>query len=171
MICCHRNTGTKQTHRVLLARGNCEKQIEKMEYKDRFLKAMLVCMDMTRGTLWRVEESVWMRNVKDYVDSGRKCHVGLSIRKRPLQSVADMIPMLIGTSRRGSHSAFHATGCFDDSDDQATFFRLRPFQIPLSHAYDKQRGVMIKPNPPKRRLDADELVRLDAMLAAKGAAS
>lgn len=142
-----------------------------MEFKERYLQAMLVCMDMSRGTLWRVEEPVWIRNIANYVDKDRTCHVGLSIRKRPVRSVTDMIPMLIGTSRRGPASAFHATGCFGDPSKPTTFFRLRPFQIPLSDAYDKQRGVMIKPNPPKRRLDTDELVRLDAMLSAKGAAS
>lgn len=142
-----------------------------MEFKERFLNLMLLCADMSRGTLWRVEEPVWIRNIANYVDKDRTYHVGLSIRKRPVRSVADMIPMLIGTSRRGPASAFQATGCFGDPDKPTTFFRLRPFQIPLSDAYEEKRGVMIKPNPPKRRLDPDELVRLDAMLAAKGAAS
>ena len=142
-----------------------------MEFKERFLNLMLARADMSRGTLWRVQEPVWIRNVANYVDKDRKGHVGLSIRKRPVRSVVDMIPMLIGTSRRGPSVAFQATGCFGDRSKRTTFFRLRPFLIPLSDSYDEKRGVMIKPNPPKHRLDPDELVRLDAMLAAKGAAS
>ena len=142
-----------------------------MEFKERFLQMILLCADMSRGTLWRVEEPVWIRNIANYVDKDRTCHVGLSIRKRPVRSVADMIPMLIGTSRRGPSAAFQATGCFGDRSKRTTFFRLRPFPIPLSDAYDEERGAMIEPNPPKRRLTREELARLDAMLAAKGAAS
>ena len=143
-----------------------------MEYKERFLKMMLLCADMSRGTLWRVQEPVWIRNVANYVDGGRRCHVGLSIRKRPVRSVADMVPMLIGTSKRGPSAAFYAEGCFGERSKRRTFFRLRPFQIPLADAYDAKRGaVLVEPNPHKRRLTPPELARLDAMLAAKGAAS
>jgi len=142
-----------------------------MEFKERFLNLMLSCADTSRGTLWRVKEPVWIRNIANYVDKDRKGHVGLSIRRRPVRSVVDTIPMLIGTSRRGPSAAFQATGCFGDRSKRTTFFRLRPFQIPLSDAYDEERGAMIEPNPPKRRLTREELARLDAMLAAKGAAS
>lgn len=139
-----------------------------MEYKDRFLNLMLLRVDMSRGTLWRVAESVWIRNIKGYVDGDRKCHVGLSIRNRPVCSVGDMIPMLIGTSKGNPSSDFSVSGCFSEQSKQLTFFRLRPYQIPLSDSYDDKYGPMIEPNPPKRRLTSLELSRLNGFLAKKG---
>lgn len=138
-----------------------------MEYKERFLNLILACADTSRGTLWRVKEPVWIRNVEHFVDRNRKEHVGLSIRNRPCAGLADMIPMLIGTSKRKA-SAFSVTGCFGPRSKQTTFFRLRPYPIPLADAYDEKRGAMIRPNPFKNRLAKTELDQLDSMLLEKG---
>ncbi len=138
-----------------------------MEFKERFLNAMLMCADMSRGTLWRVAEPVWIRNVEHYADKGRKEHVGLSIRNRPCAGVTDTIPMLIGTSKP-RECAFAATGCFGPRSKRTTFFRFRPYQIPISDAYDEERGVMIRKNPYKSRLTAAELATLNRFLSNKG---
>lgn len=138
-----------------------------MEYKERFINALLTLADTSRGTLWRVAEPVWVRNVPHYVDTGRKLHVGLSVRKRNCIGITDMIPMLIGTSRP-MVGAFTATRCFGPKSKRTTFFRLRPYQIPVFEAYDEERGKMIAPNPHKPRLDPDELQRLNELLNRKG---
>ena len=143
-----------------------------LSFKERYLSALIALADTSRGTLWLVKEPVWIRNIKHYVDSGRKGHLGLSIRNRPCQTIVDMLPLLIGTSKRkGSQSeSFAVSNCFDDQSKKTTFFRLRPYQIPFSDAYDNEVGAMIKPNPHKRRLTASELAELNRFLSSKGPA-
>ena len=140
-----------------------------IEFKARFLRAMMMRADMSRGTLWRVAEPVWIHNVKHYVDKGRKFHVGLSIRNRPLLSVADMIPMLIGSSRNGASGTgtFGVSGCFGPESKRTTFFVLRPYQIPLADAYDENEGTMIERNFHKPRIDDKDLSRLNSLLSGK----
>ena len=145
---------------------NSETRTERpgMGYKERFLQAMISLLDTSRGTLWRVKEPVWIRNVKNYTDRGRKEHVGLSIRNRSCIGIEDMIPMLIGTSRP-KESAFTVAGCFGPRSKRTTFFRFRPYQIPFSDAYDEEQGVMIRKNPYKSRLTEQELLRLNVFLS------
>lgn len=131
---------------------------------------MIFLLDTSRGTLWRVREPVWMRNVEHYTDKGRKCHVGLSVDKRRCESVTDVLKLLIGTSKNKGVGLV-VEGCFGDRSRRTTFFRLRPWPIPLADAYDEKRGAMIEPNPYKSRLNEHELSRLDEMLAAKGTIS
>lgn len=140
-----------------------------MDYKERYLSALLALTDTSRGTLWLVKEPVWRRNVKDYVDKGRKGHVGLSVGNRPCKTITDIIKLLIGTSKQKG-SGFLVHGCFGVQSKKATFFRLRPYRIPFSDAYDYESGAMIVSNPHKSRLTADELADLNKFLSKKGAA-
>lgn len=152
--------GSNQVHTNTDA---CEKR-RPLKYKDRFLSAMLSLLDTSRGTLWMVAEPVWIRHVEQYVDRGRKGHLGLSIRSRRCIGIGDMIPMLIGTSRP-KLSAFSVTGCFGPRSKRTTFFRLRPCPIPFSDAYDEELGVMIRKNPYKNRLTEQELSQLNVFLS------
>ncbi len=131
-----------------------------MDFKERYLSALLALTDTSRGTLWHVKEQVWLRNVKDYVDRGRKGHVGLSVGNRPCQRITDIIKLLIGTSKQNG-SGILVYGCFGVQSKKATFFRLRPYRIPFSDAHDDESGAMIIPNPHKRRLTAEELTDLN----------
>lgn len=140
-----------------------------MEFKERYLLTLLSVTDTSRGTLWSVKEPVWIRNVRNYVDKGRKSHVGLSIRNRTCQFITDMVPMLLGTSKARGEGLI-VMGCFKNSSKKGTFFRFRPYQIPFSDAYDENLGIMMKPNPPKPRLTKSERAELDKYLSHKGAA-
>ena len=96
-------------------------------------------------------------------------HVGLSVGNRPCQTITDIIKLLIGTSKQKG-SGFLVHGCFGVQSKKATFFRLRPYRIPFSDAYDNESGAMIVSNPHKSRLTADELADLNKFLSKKGVA-
>ena len=138
------------------------------DYKERFLRAMMSLLDMTRGTLWRVKEAVWIRRVPGYVDGGRKLHVGLAVRRNPPTSVSDIFPLLIGTSREYGDPGgrLSVSGCFGPVSKKLTYFRYRPVQSPLADAWDEAEGAMIRRNHFKPRLSPDEAKRLNALLGA-----
>lgn len=139
-----------------------------MEPGERFVRAMLSLLDMTRGTLWRVKESVWIRRVPRYVDGGRRLHVGLAVKRNPPTSVSDVFPLLIGSSkdRDAPEGRLAVAGCFGPRSKKQTFFRYRPVQVPLVDAWDEAEGATIVRNRFKPRLSPDEARRLDALLAA-----
>ncbi|MDY0176599.1 MAG: hypothetical protein WCS95_05890 [Lentisphaeria bacterium] len=79
------------------------------------------------GSLWWLDEEYLKQSYPGYdQNSQRQGHPGLSLRKGELKRLDDVIPMLIGSSRKRG-PAFEVS---DVVNEQPTYFRaLRPLQV------------------------------------------
>ncbi len=137
--------------------------------------------DYSAGTLWRVREDLLKERVKHYnCDSDRYCHPALSVRRTPLATSLERIPMLVGGSKRRGGSVavrgvFPARG-----EDYPTHFGntlapllmadfTEPADLPDRQlADDMLSGKRVAVNWHKPRLDADEMERIEAWMTGKG---
>lgn len=113
------------------------------------------------GSLWWVDESIWKTQADHYdQQSTRKAHPGLSLRKQPLETPYETVPMLNGTSRP-ANGAFAVKHCSAErTDEQPTWFgTLRPVQADLAWWARGIHQNMFKPS-----LDEEEKKALEQWL-------
>ena len=148
---------------------------------DRLLRLLNTCYNYTLGTLWCVNEELWKERIDGYdLNSTRKFHFGLSVRKRPLLSL-EMIPMLHGTSR-GSRSSVAIKDCsHNNGKEYVTYFGncigpVSPLdfkRLPEEHDPDLLESrdsmawtsqVLLKPNSHKLRVTLSEEKNLEKFI-------
>lgn len=143
-----------------------------MDAGERRFQALGALLDYSKGTLWWVSNRIWNEVIEGFVwKKGNDSHPGLSIAQKKAEAVHDVIPMLIGTSRRrGGRRTTLAVGHISPKGtphwDSPTFFSpLRPCRVDFDE-FGRADGV--HENSAKRRLEPDEMQRLDEILASKG---
>lgn len=133
-----------------------------MNNDERRFKALDFLLDYSKGTLWRVKDQIWDKVIEGFVMK-RKEHPGLSIGREKVASLYDIIPMLIGTSKRHGKSLM-VRDFYEDSasSGKVTYFSvLRPYPIRFSEFGSSERVIQ---NSAKPRLDDNEMKQLDYML-------
>lgn len=143
-----------------------------MNSEERRFRALDALLDYSKGTLWWVTNRIWAQVIPEFVwKRGAKSHPGLSIVTEKAQGVHDVVPMLIGTSRRhGSRrttlTVRHISPIDTAHYDFPTYFSpLRPCRVEFDE-FGRAEGVTV--NSPKPRLDSDEMRRLDEILSSTG---
>jgi len=99
----------------------------------RLALLLATCLDVSFGSLWWVREDLWKEVLRPYDDaSDRLGHPGLSVRRSPVSSLLEIVPMLHGTT--GAHGPVVARGLTQDEGPQypTSFGRLLlPADIPV----------------------------------------
>lgn len=109
----------------------------------------------TWGSLWWVDELIWKEKVTHYdPNSTRKSHPGLSLRRYPLTTPYEMIPMLHGTSKK-NRASIQVQGTCGDKNRTTYFGKIRPVDIKLSELFST-----VKPNSTKPTLNEQEMHEL-----------
>jgi hypothetical protein len=152
------------------------------EVQEKRLSQLLnACIDMSLGSVWRVNEKKWMEVFRQQGqpydwDSERKWHPGVSLRTAPLTSLHEYIPMLHGSS--GDRGPVVVRGLTrDKAPDHPTSFGkiVRPAKVMVKDAtssandganehlvgYMLDRN-MVSANLDKPRLNETELEELRA---------
>lgn len=132
-------------------------------------RALRGLCDMTRGSLWWVQESIWKTRLGSRYRPPREerlGHPGLNIRRSPPDSPYEQVPMLHGTS--GKQGPVVARGLTkEDAPDYSTSFgHLGPAEMGIGDF--RKQGIL--PNRHKPRLAPDEMSDLNAWLEKRGLA-
>ena len=92
-------------------------------------------LDFGIGTLWWADEDVWKSKISRKYDSNskRSGHPALSLRRQPLKSPYEMVPMLHGTSLKKKKVAkrFFAVSGISDDDRITVFGGVGPVAMEL----------------------------------------
>ena len=129
--------------------------------------------DYFYGSLWWGRESLILEHIPDWQDSGRYSHSLLSLRKKPVSQIFEVIPMLAGTSGRGKLTVY-----LNDEEDKPTDFSSAACSVGItaedflwhSDEYNNQPETAISkrrriwPVYPKKRISEEEKKRLDQFL-------
>lgn len=130
----------------------------------RMLSVMQVFEDFgSVGSLWWVDESVWMENVSRY-DSGstRRSHPGVSIRREIPKTTFELVPFLHGRSRKCRDSV-RVDGVSSEENHPTYFGGIRPVSLGLNlFCYE------VRQNKRKPRLSDVEMKKLEQWLSEKG---
>lgn len=147
-----------------------------MTKDERVLELLKALLDISRGTLWFVKDQLWEKAIPDFVVK-RKGHAGLSLGMQKVESLQDMMPMLIGTSKTGG-SAFYATGVFAwEKHPRRTYFSaIRPCLQTSYRTAAPKLGVkdflgqdpLVERNHDKPSLDGEEMGRFEEFLKNRG---
>jgi len=75
-------------------------------FADGFVEAVRRrCGDVSCGTLWWVEESLWIEKLPNIYRPKSPGHPGLSLWRIARRDSLDAVPMLYGSRQRGEHVA------------------------------------------------------------------
>ena len=141
-----------------------------MDSEERRFKALDFLFDYSKGTLWWVHNRLWNEAITRFVwKRNSKSHPGLSISRRKVNGLYDVIPMLIGTTKACYGMRNLEVWHIDNEDakhyDKPTYFApLRPCRLRFD---EFGRADGISRNDPKPRLDAGEMQRLNNILKDK----
>lgn len=133
-----------------------------MNNEERRFKALDVLLDYSKGTLWWVKDRIWDEVIPEFKKK-RQGHPGLSISRRRAQSLYDVVPMLIGTSKYPGRSVKVSNlRNPEEAGERTTYFSvLRPYPIRFNE-FGSSEGVCA--NSHKPRIDKCEAQQLDVFL-------
>ena len=140
---------------------------QSMEEADanRWQAAIATCVDCSFGTLFKVDEAVWIGALGDiYVSSDRKNHPGCSLRKH--NATLGPVPLLHGTSGKPRNPSIEAVPVRNVYGKPHTtwFGGLDPVPLAFTELRRSRRIVAAE----KPRLDAEETVKLLGLCARRG---
>ena len=131
----------------------------------RWQAAIATCVDCSFGTLFKVDEAVWIGALGDiYVSSDRKNHPGCSLRKH--NATLGPVPLLHGTSGKPRNPSIEAVPVRNVYGKPHTtwFGGLDPVPLAFTELRRSRRIVAAE----KSRLDADETVAMLGLCARRG---
>ena len=133
-----------------------------METAERRFNALDFLLDYSKGTLWWVNDLLWKEADANFVVK-RKGHPGLSLARRRVKSIYDVVPMLIGTTKNGGHSVAveNITEPVKGSTRRTHFSVVRPFPLRFGE-FGKRSGIYR--NDYKPRISDSEMVLLNSIL-------
>jgi hypothetical protein len=133
-----------------------------METAERYFNALDFLLDYSKGTLWWVNDLLWKEADDNFVVK-RKGHPGLSLARRRVKSIYDVVPMLIGTTKNGGRSVSveNITEPVKGSTRRTHFSVVRPFPLRFGE-FGKRSGIYR--NDYKPRISDREMVLLNSML-------
>lgn len=133
-----------------------------MESAERRFKALDFLLDYSKGTLWWVKDRLWKEADPRFVVK-RNGHPGLSVCRRHASGLYDIVPMLIGTTKK--YDPCVKVKNLDDpaeAGERTTHFAvLRPKRLRFND-FGSAKGIY--PNDYKPRIDLDEMNQLDELL-------
>lgn len=133
-----------------------------MESAERRFNALDFLLDYSKGTLWWVNDLLWKEADDNFVVK-RKGHPGLSLARRKAESLYDVVPMLIGTTKNRGHSVAveNITEPVKGSTRRTHFSVVRPFPLRFGE-FGKRSGIYR--NDYKPRISDSEMELLNSML-------
>jgi hypothetical protein len=133
-----------------------------MESAERRFNALDFLLDYSKGTLWWVNDLLWKEADDNFVVK-RKGHPGLSLARRRVKSIYDVVPMLIGTTKNGGRSVAvgNITETIKGSTRSTHFSVVRPFPLRFGE-FGKKSGIYR--NDYKPRISDSEMELLNSML-------
>jgi hypothetical protein len=134
----------------------------KMESAERRFNALDFLLDYSKGTLWWVNDLLWKEADDNFVVK-RKGHPGLSLARRKAESLYDVVPMLIGTTKNGGRSVTveNITEPVKGSTRRTHFSVVRPYPLRFGE-FGKKSGIY--GNDYKPRISDSEMALLNVML-------
>lgn len=118
--------------------------------------------DCSLGTLWWVDENIWINVLKHYGHSDRVEHPGLSVHNSPLPPIAH-VPLMHGTSKKISN-AFNVSDITPRGPVRVTWFQWKRIGKVSVNLFG---GVRCSPAE-KQRLSEEEMIRFRSELEKKG---
>ena len=139
-----------------------KKRRNKMESAKRRFNALDFLLDYSKGTLWWVNDLLWKEADANFVVK-RKGHPGLSLARRRVKSIYDVVPMLIGTTKNGGRSVAveNITEPVKGTTRRTHFSVVRPFPLRFGE-FGKRSGIYR--NDYKPRISDSEMVLLNSIL-------
>jgi hypothetical protein len=133
-----------------------------METAERYFNALDFLLDYSKGTLWWVNDLLWKEADDNFVVK-RKGHPGLSLARRRVKSIYDVVPMLIGTTKNGGRSVAveNITEPVKGSTRRTHFSVVRPYPLRFGE-FGKRSGIY--GNGYKPRISDSEMALLNMML-------
>ena len=133
-----------------------------MESAERRFNALDFLLNYSKGTLWWVNDLLWKEADDSFVFK-RKGHPGLSLARRRVKSIYDVVPMLIGTTKNGGRSVIvvNITEPVKGSTRRTHFSVVRPFPLRFGE-FGKKSGIYR--NDYKPRISDSEMELLNSML-------
>ena len=131
----------------------------------RWQAAFATCVDCRFGTLFKVDETVWIGSLgATYVGSNRKNHPGCSLRKR--NATLGAVPLLHGTSGKPRNLSIEVVPVRNVYGKPHTtwFGGLDPVPMAFTELWQSKRIVAAE----KPRLDTDEMVAMQGLCARRG---
>jgi len=126
---------------------------------------VLSMMDLSIGTLWWVDEPLWIELLGPLYDrhSTREGHPGLSLRREPTTDLYSQVSMFHGTT--GRHGPLVVSGITTENGQphQTSFGRLLA-PVPAVEWTSKNGTRRVSRSKGKPRLDSDEVAALEAFL-------
>jgi hypothetical protein len=136
------------------------------------------CRDISLGTVWWVEETLWIEKLPSGYSSDRYEHPGVSLWREPRQECLGAVPMLYGSSEPPKKGGETACLAYDLSRDyppsHRTYFQsFGPVHGPIPLESQEfleswYRTPRVRPNWHKRKLETEEIVPLEAWMVRKG---
>ena len=133
-----------------------------MESAERRFNALDFLLNYSKGTLWWVNDLLWKEADDNFVVK-RKGHPGLSLARRKAESLYDVVPMLIGTTKNGGRSVTveNITEPVKGSTRRTHFSVVRPYSRRFGE-FGKKSGIY--GNGYKPRISDSEMALLNMML-------
>ena len=133
-----------------------------MDTAKRRFEALDFLLDYSKGTLWWVNDLLWKEVNENFVVK-RKGHPGLSLARRKAESLYDVVPMLIGTTKNGGRSVTveNITEPVKGSTRRTHFSVVRPYPLRFGE-FGKKNGIY--GNDYKPRISNSEMALLNLML-------
>lgn len=141
--------------------------------RERLLKLLTTVLPLERGTIWWVDEPLWIRHRANYDRfSTRREHPGLFLRARQdFETLYEPIPMAPGgtSAKPSKRMRLDVKGLLADTPDRVSHFDVRSPAILFLYRFAEWReeaseGMRVRLNRDKPRLSSQEREQLERLL-------